>query len=740
MRNWFVAALTVLGVFAFASLAQAVEVTPGQGVSFSQIDFTFELAFVPDSAWGYVEVDIAQLSAQTGITNGYLNVRTDTGWVVDNLILIADIPIVGTYFDVGVPDGTDILLMSAHVEYTDVPLNEFPDGARSDFPVGADEFNAEGVDNIGVTADEIGAPPEPIDDSTPLVGNAKVLAKQPAEPNVEAADKQCFPMAVANSLDYLRQEFGYGVGKLHPHESTVGLNDVDRLKFIAGQLDKFSKRMAGETVSTKKMVDGKFEYLKSIGLENTLRMRFQQGNFSKKLQPNAADGTRLGKCYTAFGSRAVNDSNENGRIDATGRKLPKDSNIEFNWLVEQLKAGEDVEITFVWNTTTSGVANAKAHAVRLVLIGEKPGKGRPVPILGIVHDRSQAEDGGTVVDQVKISKNVENQQLFLHLGKDGGRIEFAFSESVPKPPDLSLLDSDGDLVSDDCDVCLLVSNPGQEDGDDDLVGDVCDNCPTVINDQADSDADGIGDACDNCPFIILADAGPDQVTPISGTPVLLDASGSLVDQCSTPPEFRWRIGAAILRDFTTDPTFVDAPSLATEYTVDVRCPSVPLCQSSDSVLVAPANELEVSGTPETLGSVTPLPGPSAGPPGRAALTTWTNPSVGGPFTTYVVSVNVNHNGQSLRTAPGANQSVQLRNSIACNLGVAAPTFGNQVALTDSTLSVAFGEVVGYLALAITNDGVIGTLGRGERGGNLGSISRGLVDPRVAPVQQMPCTP
>lgn len=60
------------------------------------------------------------------------------------------------------------------------------------------------------------------------------------------------------------------------------------------------------------------------------------------------------------------------------------------------------------------------------------------------------------------------------------------------------LDTDGDGVIDDCDICPFASDPGQEDSDGDGVGDACDNCVTIANpSQQDSDGDGVGDPCDS---------------------------------------------------------------------------------------------------------------------------------------------------------------------------------------------------------------------------------------------------
>ena len=77
--------------------------------------------------------------------------------------------------------------------------------------------------------------------------------------------------------------------------------------------------------------------------------------------------------------------------------------------------------------------------------------------------------------------------------------------------DAAILDSDGDGVEDDVDVCPEVADPSQRDADGDGVGDACDvdadgdgiidevdPCPGLYNpDRLDTDDDGLGDACDD---------------------------------------------------------------------------------------------------------------------------------------------------------------------------------------------------------------------------------------------------
>jgi hypothetical protein len=90
-----------------------------------------------------------------------------------------------------------------------------------------------------------------------------------------------------------------------------------------------------------------------------------------------------------------------------------------------------------------------------------------------------------------------------------------------------LNDADGDDICGDKDNCPNAYNQDQTDTDGDGVGDLCndtddndgdewnntlDNCPLVANpDQVDADGDGLGDACDVCPLDQENDADGDGV-------------------------------------------------------------------------------------------------------------------------------------------------------------------------------------------------------------------------------------
>jgi hypothetical protein len=232
-----------------------------------------------------------------------------------------------------------------------------------------------------------------------------------------------------------------------------------------------------------------------------------------------------------------------------------------------------------------------------------------------------------------------------------------------------------------------------------------------------------------------ADAGPDRVTPYAGALITLDASGSRMDPgnfcVDGHLEYRWRIGGEIVSDVSTNPVFRDTPLFTTVYTVDVRCTAEPWCpdwwsSDSDSVTVTPASDFEVSGTPATLGTVE-----AAGETGGivAVLTRWVEPFAGEPLTTSVLGVNIARQGGELRASPGGTPADQLREGL-CHLGETVPAGDGNVELTEEIIPLAPAEILGYLATAVNDEGIAGTLGRGESSGGAGAFSRGRLNPEA----------
>ncbi|MSP71588.1 MAG: hypothetical protein EXR76_05305 [Myxococcales bacterium] len=93
-------------------------------------------------------------------------------------------------------------------------------------------------------------------------------------------------------------------------------------------------------------------------------------------------------------------------------------------------------------------------------------------------------------------------------------------------------DDDGDDVSDADDICPRVFNPDQADGDEDGRGDACDNCPGVPNfSQLDDDGDGTGDLCEGLDSD--GDRVPDDVDvcPRIVDPLQQEFDGDVCDGC-----------------------------------------------------------------------------------------------------------------------------------------------------------------------------------------------------------------
>ncbi|MFQ5767817.1 MAG: hypothetical protein ACE5ID_07525, partial [Acidobacteriota bacterium] len=192
-----------------------------------------------------------------------------------------------------------------------------------------------------------------------------------------------------------------------------------------------------------------------------------------------------------------------------------------------------------------------------------------------------------------------------------------------------------------------------------------------------------------CGFI-TADAGPDQIIPVSGATVTLDANNSTPDQCVNGfLQYRWRIGTTILQDFSTSSVVVDAPATTTLYTVDVQCSTDPACQGSDSALVIPADQVAASSTAGGL--------MSADLSGAITAVAPPNGSVGGPFELFMFRTNA-----ALVTGSAGDVSSKL-----CDLGnitpapiaagTAAPPFTDSTATGTSPGSL----ILWYLAAART---------------------------------------
>jgi len=325
-------------------------VTPG--LSFSQLDFSVEDGVVTDTSWGRLQIDVDEFIEYTGIEEGYLNGYSDAGWVIQNILIVPveGIDTITTFFDLGVSTGTEVTTVSLHIEFTEEPVIEFHDGPRTVYPVGTMTYN-------------IGGRNEPITDvipSTPITitfdpsGETWHFIK-PIEPNenVECADNQCGPMAIANSLQYLENRYGINV----PHQHVPGLKGDNTL---VGQLDTAMNRgviarWCGSPVSDPQFMEGKFKYLKDNGLADKLVHKHQ-------------GGIGINGDFTRHGITSKDES-VNGKVT-------------FDWICKEIKKCEDVEIGISWSDHSHP---AGGHWVRVIGCGKVLG----VPRLWIADDGIQ---------------------------------------------------------------------------------------------------------------------------------------------------------------------------------------------------------------------------------------------------------------------------------------------------------------------------------------------------------------
>src|SRR3989344_77121 len=319
-----------------APRAQAL--TSTEGITVQQVDFDYPEAFVRSSSWGRLTVDSRSVLQRARLSKGFLNLRTERGWTVQNLYLNArdDPRFVTTYFDLGINFPEPVARLSAVVMVSPGPLARLGPGQRLVFTVtptleptgGVGELtdqrenrplnaptitrNAPAWTGLAVrsrtTVTETRDVPEeivvrelivrqtrpripteqslrtvrqrptvpvyeeprtpratfsPSIDLTPpsvdmpLVVNFPTWTfSQPNQVNLKAAQNQCVPMSVANSLQYLENSYGLQI----PNNHAAGLKGDNTL---VGQLDTemnrtVTNRRTGSGVWFQPMLDGKF--------------------------------------------------------------------------------------------------------------------------------------------------------------------------------------------------------------------------------------------------------------------------------------------------------------------------------------------------------------------------------------------------------------------------------------------------------------------------------------------------
>ncbi len=386
-------------------------VLPDQGVSFSQVNYSFPGATGNGpSGTGEVDVNVPQLITSTGMSAGYLNVVTGAGWVVQNLPVLPGYSYgdITTTFNLGASSGV-VTSTNASVDYTAAPLVTAPSGSMSSFGVGSQGYNAEGQGpNLAAAP-----PPPPVQGVGFQVGGLLQAFVQPNHPNVQAANNQCGPAAAANSLAWLKTTYGVPI----PDDNIPGLRGVPanslvgRLDLAMGRAVTDQDRASGSSLLVQPQLTGLMTYLSSVGVTG-LSIKHQG------LSPFAGD--------TFTGASNVNSAG----LTSVGQGTIVQPSFIFN----ELKAGEDV----LFGTTS--------HVQDIVGAGSILG----VPFIMYVSDHLQTargannqlinDDTGTqFVDFSFLVPQANAQPKVVYGFQDGTTAVDVISLSVPEPASATLL-------------------------------------------------------------------------------------------------------------------------------------------------------------------------------------------------------------------------------------------------------------------------------------------------------------
>jgi hypothetical protein len=312
-------------------------------ITFHQVDFVFlDSASHMNSAVGQIDVELGPIQSLYGPLDWYINVVTSRGWVVQNLPVPVGFPYprISTNFDLGTnPAGNeDVTSLEAIVDISPAPLVAAPEGPPQSLPVTPVTFGGKGEELTTILG------PFKTDSAGSLrfnLGADTYAIIQPGHPNVQAANNQCLPAALANSFEYLKGQRHVSI----PHDNVPGLRGVPPNSRV-GQFDIETSRAAGsrfsgDPVGTENGLKGKVRYIARNGLEDLLVIKHQGWYGGGDLQQIA-------------GGHTANSKGAGATVTA-------------KWLLKELESGEDVEMGFLYKS-------GGGHRVELIGGGRILGK------------------------------------------------------------------------------------------------------------------------------------------------------------------------------------------------------------------------------------------------------------------------------------------------------------------------------------------------------------------------------
>lgn len=374
--------------------AQATALLPGsQSVSFEQLDFR---SVFLNSSIAEVSIDLANARSAAGISQGYINIADASGnWVVRNLPVFDSASFgygsISTSFDLGTANGSNVTSVLASVDFSAAPSLSFGGAPQAAFTVTDAGF---AVGGFGATAAPryLAAPtPQAVNFTAGFLTRSVI---QNGHLNLQAANNQCAPMAVANSLQWLKTSQGVAVPDTHK----VGLKGDDSL---VGKLDgtmnrDVTSRALGSGLDALPILSGKLDYLKTANL-----------------------GSLIVKHQGLLGGGDVTSSGLSSKGMGTA--------IDPQFIFDELQHGEDVELGYI--------GDGVAHFVDVIAAGFTLG----VPWIKYVSDHLQTDVDPT---DTKGTGKVDFSYIVggkLVDEKDAPNIAFIITQSVPEPAEYLML-------------------------------------------------------------------------------------------------------------------------------------------------------------------------------------------------------------------------------------------------------------------------------------------------------------
>ncbi|MBW1879953.1 MAG: hypothetical protein JRI25_12010 [Deltaproteobacteria bacterium] len=363
---------------------------PLDGITFSQVDFAFAEFTQENSAWGRLEVHPAALAASTDMQAGYLNVTSARGWVVRNVPVDSGMGPFSTYFDLQTEHGPDLAEIDVLLVYEEQVRPDLGNltGDFSTFPLETFSWNAEGVSPVAVVEAGKVAPDGPEFPSSVHTSHTQPVTNQ------HAAEMQCVPMSVANSLQFLEDEGVIEVPNDHDAGSHGDLS-------LVGQLDDTMDRAEARGVWFQPMLDGKFQYLVDAGLADSLIHRHQGRGWGE-----AEDGEALPDGDYSFNGIT---STDDGDV------------VTMEWICERIAEGCDVELLYSREDGLGAITGG--HAVRVYGCG-KLGEAHYVRY---AHDATQGDDTAGLEEVFTWPRDVDRDGT-LNIESRWWEIQFAFAE------------------------------------------------------------------------------------------------------------------------------------------------------------------------------------------------------------------------------------------------------------------------------------------------------------------------